>query len=250
MQAFLTLTRRELSSFLGSLTGYVIIGAAALQMGLSFSILLWKLADISTATPITELFYISPFFWLIVLLSTPIITMRLFALEKYSGTFETLMTTPVGDLQVVLAKFTGALIFYMVMWLPLAGCLALFHHYTNDPSSIDLGAIGTTYLGIFLVGCLYTSIGCLGSSLTKSQITASMITLAIGMALFLLSFLGERAPNEVTWLTQTLNHINMIDHMQDFSRGIVDTRWVSYYVSLTGLFLFLTYRVVESRRWK
>jgi ABC-2 type transport system permease protein len=111
MQPFLTLTRRELAGFFVSLTGYVIIAAAVFQMGLSFVILINNLKGESTPMPVTEMFYITAFFWLILLLSAPVITMRSFALEKYSGTFETLMTAPVGDLQVVLAKFFGALIF-------------------------------------------------------------------------------------------------------------------------------------------
>ena len=81
--------------------------------------------------PVTELFYATPFFWLILLLAAPVITMRLFAQEKFSGTFETLMTTPVSDLQVVLAKFTAALLFYLVMWLPLLACMFVVRHYTQ-----------------------------------------------------------------------------------------------------------------------
>src|ERR1017187_5967285 len=115
MRAYWTLTRRELGGFFLSLSGYIIIGAALVLMGLSFVVILDKLQK-PTIMPVTEVFYNSPFFWLILLLTTPVITMRLFALEKFSGTFETLMTTPVSDLQVVAAKFTAALVFYILMW--------------------------------------------------------------------------------------------------------------------------------------
>ena len=115
MRAYWTLVRRELAGFFLSLSGYVIIAAALVLMGLSFVVILEKLQK-PTIIPVTELFYITPFFWLILLLTTPVITMRLFALEKFSGTFETLMTTPVSDLQVVAAKFTAALVFYVLMW--------------------------------------------------------------------------------------------------------------------------------------
>src|SRR6266566_4804520 len=103
--------------------GYVIIAAATFLMGLSFVSLIATLGNEPSPMPVTELFYQTFYFWLIVLLATPVITMRLFALEKSSGTFETLMTTPVGDLQVVAAKFSAALFFYMVMWLPMLVCL-------------------------------------------------------------------------------------------------------------------------------
>ena len=114
--------------------------------------------------PVTEMFYSTFYFWLILLLATPVITMRLFALEKASGTFETLMTTPVGDLQVVAAKFTAAVIFYMVTWLPLLACLFIVRHFTNQPGALDAGTVGGMYLGIFLIGCLFLVAGllCLG----------------------------------------------------------------------------------------
>jgi ABC-2 type transport system ATP-binding protein len=101
------------------------------------------------------------YFWLIVLLVAPVITMRLFALEKATGTFETLMTTPVGDLQVVAAKFTAAVIFYMVMWLPTLACLFIVRHFTNQAGRAGRGTVGGMYLGIFLSGCLFLSLGCL-----------------------------------------------------------------------------------------
>jgi ABC-2 type transport system permease protein len=250
MRAYLTLTRRELGSFFVSVAGYVIIAAALFQMGLSFVILVKSLHAEATPMPITELFYITPFFWLILLLSTPIITMRLFALEKYSGTFETLMTTPVGDIPVVLAKFTAALLFYMVMWLPLLGFILFLRKYMSDPGVVDFGGVASTYFGIFLLGCLYMSLGCFASALTRNQIIAAMISFALGISLFLLSFLSESLPLQGGWTTALFNYVAMVEHMQDFARGVVDTRHVIFYLSLTAFFLFLTYRVIESRRWR
>ncbi len=250
MQAFLTLTRRELASFFVSMTGYVIIAVAVFQMGLSFVILLNNLQGESTPMPVTEVFYVTAFFWLILLLSAPVITMRLFALEKYSGTFETLMTAPVGDLQVVLAKFFAAMIFYMLMWLPLLGCILIVQRFTGGATALDPGTIASTYFGIFLIGCLYMSLGCFASAMTRSQMIAAMVGFAIGITFFLLSFLSEQLSASKSWWSQALNYIAMREHMRDFSRGIIDTRYVVFYLSLTVLFLFLTYRVVESRRWK
>lgn len=250
MQPYLTLTRRELASYFVSLIGYVIIAVATLLTGLSFVVLLKKLGSDPTPMPMSEMFYNTYFFWLIVLLTAPIITMRLFALEKSSGTFETLMTTPVSDLQVVLAKFSAALIFYMVMWLPLLGCIFVLRHHTTNPMAVDYGALGATYLGIFLVGCLFMSFGCFASAITRSQIIAAITSTAIGFALFLLSVLAESVTVATDWMNQALTYMSISEQMSDFSRGIVDTRWIIFYVSLTVLFLFLTYRIVESRRWK
>lgn len=250
MSAYLTLTRRELGAYFISMTGYVIIAAAVFLTGLSFTVLVTKLQDVSTPMPVTELFFATPFFWLIILLAAPIITMRLFAHEKFSGTFETLMTAPVSDRQVVLAKFTAAWLFYMLMWLPLLGSIFILRRYTSDPTVMDAGALGGTFLGIGLLGGAFMAGGLFASSLTRSQIIAAMIGLAGGVSLFLLSFLGEQVNADSGWLPQLFSYLNLFDHMQDFARGVVDTRPVIFYLSLTGLFLFLTLRVVDSRRWR
>jgi ABC-2 type transport system permease protein len=250
MQPYLTLTRRELASYFISLTGYIIIAAVVFLIGLSFWNILSALQGQSTPTPVTEIFYQTVYFWLILLLSSPVITMRLFALEKYSGTFETLMTTPVSDLQVVLAKFSAALIFYTVMWLPLIGCVFILRHFSKDNSILDYGSLGGTFLGIFLLGCLFMSVGCFASSLTKSQIIAAMTSSVLGITLFLLSFVAQRVTVQSDWLNTALNYVSITEHMADFARGIIDTRWIVFYVSVTVFFLFLTHRVVESRRWK
>src|SRR5438045_5057083 len=106
--------------------------------------------------PVTEM--LTPFYWAVFVLPTPIITMRLFALEKFSGTFETLMTTPVSDFQVVLAKFTAALMFYVLMWLPLLGCIFVVRFYTNEPAVFDAGVAASTFAGVILLGSLFLSL--------------------------------------------------------------------------------------------
>jgi ABC-2 type transport system permease protein len=250
MQAYFTLARRELAGYFLSMTGYVILAAAMFLMGFSFVVLLVKLQHEPTPMPITELFYVTPFFWLILLLATPVITMRLFALEKFSGTFETLMTTPISDLQVVLAKFTAALIFYLVMWLPLLGCLFVVRYYTSERAAVDTGIVCSTFLGIFLLGCLFVSLGCCASSLTRSQVTAAMISLVFGGSMFLLGVLADQIPVQASWQEQVLGCFAFFDQMHDFARGVVDTRPAVLMLSLSFFFLFLTLRVVESRRWK
>jgi ABC-2 type transport system permease protein len=175
--------------------------------------------------------------------------MRLFALEKFSGTFETLMTTPVTDRQVVAAKFTAALVFYTIMWLPLLACIFIVTRWAIDSAPLDPGILGSTFAGILLLGCVFLSGGCFASAVTRHQAVAAIITLAFGFALFTLSFLADRLPSD-TWQSQVLSFFALRDHMTDFVRGSVDTRPVVFCLSLTFFFLFLTLRVVESRRWK
>lgn len=251
MQAYWTLTRRELAAFFFSFTGYIIIAAALLMMGISFVFILGKLQKPMPMTmPVTELFYITPFFWLLLLLTTPVITMRLFALEKFTGTFETLMTTPVSDVQVVAAKFTAAMLFYALMWLPLLGCLLIVQHYAGGTGYLDAGVVGGSFLGILLLGGLFISLGCFASAVTRSQVIAAMMSLALSASVFLLGYVASQLPVQDTWQSEVLGCFALFEQMHDFARGAVDTRPVILLVSLTLFFLFLTLRVVESRRWK
>jgi len=250
MKIFWTLMRRELAAFFLSITGYVVIAAVTFLIGSSFVMLIRNLGSNPFSMPVTELFFNSMLFWVVVILVTPVITMRLFALEKASGTYETLMTTPVRDLQVVAAKFTAALIFYMVMWLPTLACLFIVAHFTNQTNALDAGMVGGMYLGIFLSGCLFLAIGCFTSSLTRSQVVAAMISLAAGVFLLIVAYLAQVIPATEQWPAQLLLYFNLFKQMDDFTRGVVDMRTVIFYVSLTFFFLFLTLRVVESRRWK
>jgi ABC-2 type transport system permease protein len=251
MSIFLVLLRRELAGYFFSLTGYVIIAAITFLTGASFVQLIDAMAGgDAESMPVTQMFFESYYFWMIVLLSAPVITMRLFALEKASGTFETLMTTPVGDLEVVMAKFTASFLFYAVMWLPLLGCLFLVGRFTDQAHTLDLGAVGGMYLGIFLAGAFFLSFGCLASSLSRSQMVAAMISLAFGVSQFALAWWAMNQPISDQWQAQLLSNFNVFAQMDDLARGTVDTRAVLFYVTTTFLFLFLTLRVVESRRWK
>jgi len=251
MKIFLTLLRRELAAFFLSITGYVIIASVTLLTSLGFVVLIAGLVSSDpTIAPVTEIFYSTFSFWLVVLLVAPVITMRLFALEKSSGTFETLMTTQVGDLQVVAAKFTAAIIFYMVTWLPMLVCLFIVRRFTNQPGALDAGTVGGMYLGIFLTGGLFLSLGCFASALTRNQMTAATISFAGGVGLFSLAYLARNVTDAGGWQAQVLSCFNLFDQMHDFARGVVDTRAVIFYASTTFLFLFLTLRVVERRRWK
>jgi ABC-2 type transport system permease protein len=250
MRKYLVLARRELSSYFGSFSGYLIIAAVLFLLGLSFNDILFKLNSEPTEMPVTEGFFITFYFWMVFLLTAPVMTIRAFALERFSGTYETLMTSPVGDLQVVLAKFSGALAFYLLTWLPLLGYLLVVRAYSNDPASLDPRVVASTFLGITLIGALYIAIGCFASALTRSQIVAAMLSYAIGLSLFLLSLRGLSAAPPSGWVVKIYSHIAMYDHLEQFARGLVDTRALVFYISLTFLFLFLTWKVVESRRWK
>jgi len=250
MGTFFALIRRELASFFLSWTGYVIIAAVLFLVGFSFHSMLRGLNSEPTPVPITQLFYGTLYFWLVLLVVSPIITMRSFAQEKSLGTYETLMTTPISEARVVLAKFAGALFFFMIMWLPLLGCLLIVRHYTNDPTAFDWGNVGSTYFGLLLVGSLYMSMGICASAITRSQIIAAMVTFAIGISVFMLSFLSSAFAAEKGWMAALVSYVALMEHMRDFSQGAIDSRALVFYVTMTVFFLFLTHKFVESRRWK
>ncbi|RME93945.1 MAG: hypothetical protein D6766_07100 [Verrucomicrobia bacterium] len=250
MKVWWILLRRELGAYLMSLTGYVILAVVTFLLGVGFTLVVMAYNGDSVTVPLTELFYSTLFFWLILLVATPVITMRLFAQERAAGTYETLMTAPVGEVEVVMAKFTAGFLFYALMWSPLLACLGIVHHYTGGGSAFDWWPVASTGVGILLMGALYVAIGCLASALTRSQIVAAILSFAMGLTLFLLSFAQYGLETRGGWMADAAGYLSMLDHMEDFVRGVVDTRRVVFYLSLTVLFLFLTVKVVESRRWK
>jgi ABC-type transport system involved in multi-copper enzyme maturation, permease component len=250
MRVFLTLARRELGTYFVSLTGYVTLAAVALLCGWTFCVMIRGMGTASFPLPVTELFFQSPMFWFILLIANAVITMRLYAHEKYSGTYETLMTTPVSDLQVVTAKFSAAWVFYMITWLPFLGCCYLIQKYANQAGALDQAVLIGTYVGIGLFGAFFISFGAFASALTSNQMVAAMISLLMGMTLFGLSYMAGPGFAGATWQEQVLSRFGFFEQMREYAHGVIDTRSVLLLVSLTFLFLFLTLRVVESRRWK
>jgi ABC-2 type transport system permease protein len=250
MQVYLTLTRRELGSMFSSMAGFIIIAGAVFLMGMSLMDMLMLLQGQAMPVPITQMFYNTGFFWQILLLATPLITMRLFAHEKFSGTFETLMTAPVSDLEVVLAKYTAAMIFFNLLWLPSIGSMLVLRQYMSRVDVFDPGLLCSMYLGVFLLGALFVSLGCFASAMTRSQIVAAMISFTMGYTLYLMSFLPGHLPVTQGWRGTLASYVSLFDHMTEFSRGTVDSRYVVFYITATLFFLYLTLRTVQSRRWK
>ncbi|NGO39513.1 ABC transporter permease [Limisphaera ngatamarikiensis] len=250
MTAFWVLFRRELAAYLVSLSGWVIMAAVAFLVGLSFVDLLLAVRQTPLPVHVTEVFYQTPYFWMVVLLSGPVITMRLFAQERASGTYETLMTSPVRDGTVVAAKFGAAWVFYLLVWLPLPGCVTLIRYWTGEAQALEWPLLGSTYLGIGLLGALFLSMGCFASALTRSQTVAAMVGGLLAVSLFLAGFAVSDRGSESSWWVQVLGAFALVDHMRDFTRGVVDLRPVVLYASTSLAFLYLTLRAVEGRHWK
>lgn len=248
MNAFLTLWRKELTGYFLSPIAYIVTIFFLLVMGAIFSLLVSVLAEGPAGVTVMNLLFGSPFYWMTMLVIVPVLTMRLLAEEKKSGTIETLMTAPVSDTAVVLAKYAGAVSFYLVMWLPTIGYIFVLKQFSSLMAPIDLGPMAGGYLGALLIGMFYLAVGLFCSALTSNQIVSAIATFAV-LIVFFLGGLMDYLSHDAT--VQTISqYISSYNHMLDFSRGLIDTRPVVLYLSGTALALFATVKVVEARHWK
>ncbi|MCX6996861.1 MAG: ABC transporter permease [Kiritimatiellaeota bacterium] len=248
MKAFFTLWRRELGAYFLSPIAYVMMIFFLLIMGCGFAILATALAGAGSAgAPVMGLLFDSFFFWMPTLMLAPLLTMRLLAEEKRSGTIETLMTAPVTDPAVVLAKYAGALSFYGVIWAPTAAYVIILRVF-SPATPLDLGPIAGGYLGALLIGGFYLAIGLFCSALTRNQIVAAIICFALVCVAFFSGFLGFILRDGAA--RNVVQYFSSLAHMRDFARGVVDTRPIVFYLTGTALMLFATVKVVEARKWK
>ena len=180
---------------------------------------------------------------LLILLFSALLTMRLISEERKLGTWELLLTAPVREYEIVLGKFFSCL-------LVLAGMLILTLYFPlllmifGDP---DTGPILTSYLGLFLLGSASVAIGIFASSLTPNQIVSAVVAGGILFGLWFLGMVGSLIPEP---LGEILSYFSLSDHFPGFVRGVVDTRDVVYYLSVTAVFLFLSVRSIETERWR
>lgn len=247
MSGFLAIAGRELRAYFFSPLAYVILTFFLLVNGGVFLLIVSFLnnprAGGSTA-PLKLFFGDTFFFWLILLFVTPILTMRLLSEERRSGTIEMLMTAPVSEAQVVVAKYLAALGFYLFLWLPTLAYVVIVTMY----GEVDWGPIASGYLGVLGIGAVFLAVGLFGSSFTKNQVVAAFSTFAMLIFFFAVAFLDSLVTNEA--LKEALSYINLLDHMDDFGKGIVDSRRLVYYLSTVALFLFLTSRALEAKKWR
>ncbi|MCS6771362.1 MAG: ABC transporter permease [Kiritimatiellae bacterium] len=248
MKAFAVLWKKELTGYFFSPIAYVVAVFFLASIGLIFSLLVSILAEGPAGISIMNLLFGSPFYWMSMLVLAPVLTMRLLAEEKKSGTIETLLTAPITDAQVVLAKFLGAICFYAFLWLPTGLFLLILRYFSVDMAPLDLGAVAGGYLGALLVGMLYLSIGLLCSALTSNQIIAAVCSFAVLLILFLAGLVEQIARDSA--VRAVSSYISSYVHMLEFSRGVIDSRPIVFYLSSTALVLFATVKVVESRTWK
>lgn len=249
MSGFWPIYKRELFAFFVTPLAWVLITVFLFVQGMHFFLLVDHFSDASAAmgsdqTPIQAFFGNTILLYLVLFLLVPPMTMRLFAEERRAGTIETLMTAPVSSWAVVLAKYASVLTTYIAMWLPTAFYLVILQR----AGDVDWGVAASAYLGVLLVGAGYLAIGLLMSAITNSQFLALVLTALLVLALFILG-VGEFVTREGTLMHDICAHVSVWAHMNDFASGLVDSRRIVFYGSITLLCLFVTVRAVDAWRW-
>ncbi len=253
MRNVLAIAGKEMRGYFASPIAYIVIGFFALLYGWFFYVPLAFFnrqsmqmgAEMGGALNINQAL-IGPMLTnttVVILFVMPMITMRTYAEEKRSGTIELLLTSPLSDVQIILGKFLGALGLYAAMLAVTLIHLGILFLYGNP----EWKPVLTGYLGLFLMGGCFLSVGLLISSLTKNQIAAGMVTFAVFLMLWVINWIGSFVGPTAQ---AVLSHLSITEHFDDFSRGVLDTKHLIYYVSFIVLGLFLTAKSVDSERWR
>ncbi len=234
MRTILTIARRELRSYFVSPIAYVVVALFLALHSYMFSIILLLSQE-------ATLRYLFGTMTTVLLFVAPVLAMRLLAEEYRSGTIEVLLTAPVRDWELVVGKWLAAVTLWGVMLV-----LTLIYPYVlsvfGDP---DWGPIISGYMGIFLFGAALLALGTLASATTENQIVAAIVGVVLTVGLWVLRGAGDLMKGSVS---KIVNYVALADHTVDFSRGVVDTRDVLYFISLIVVALFLATRAVEMRR--
>lgn len=247
------LAQKELRAYFASPIAYVIIGFFALVFGWFYVVAVNFFMQASLQMGVSgqgqvniNTMAIRPMLQnvaVVALFVLPLITMRTYSEEKRSGTIELLLTSPLTDFQIIMGKFLGAVSLYFLMLAVTSIHMIILFIYGNP----EWKPIVTGYLGLFLMGASFISIGLLISSLTRNQIVAGMVTFAV---LLLVWTIGWMADSAGPMMQAVLKALSITDRFDDFSKGVIDLKHVVYYLSFITFGLFLTAKSVDSERWR
>lgn len=242
----ISLLRKEINSFLNSLVGYSVIATFLVLTNL----MLWVIPG-SFNIPELEMATMEPFFFLapwVFLLLVPAITMKSFAEEIDSGTIELLFTRPLTDVQIITAKFLGAISLLLITLIPTLVTYYTIIAYGNPQGNIDHGATIGSYIGLILMASVYVSIGVFASSITSSQIVAFVVTIVLCFILFF-AFHSLASFEIFGTFDNILLKLGIKFHYDHLSTGLIDTRDVVYFITVIIAFLLITKFRLGLRRW-
>ena len=250
MRIFLVLLEREMKSYFYSPVAYIVLCFFLVLTGFNAYAMISLLNSAPVDITLVFAFFNNAIFWFAFIPLIPLLTMRLYSEEFKLGTIETLMTAPVNDWQVVLSKFAGAFLFYTVLWVPTSLYFVIFKYVTRAQATDALGAFGGSYLLLLLMGAFYLSLGCLASVLTRNQIVAAIMALVFVVVMFFTGLFGYIFGTASQSFRDFISYFSSIDHMQHFTRGLIDTRAVVFYVTMTIFLQILTFQIFQFRKWK
>ncbi len=245
----LVLYIKEIRSFLSSLIGYIAIGVFITLIG----VFLWivpteaggaNILDNNFAN-IDPLFTIAPWVYLFLI---PAITMRSFSEERKSGTIELLLTRPLTDLQIVLAKYLAGFTLVIISLLPTLIYYYAVHSLGSPKGNIDTGGMWGSYIGLLFLGAGFVSIGILASAISENQVIAFIIALLLCLFCYIGFDLIAQSGIFLKW-SAFIKNLSINEHYISMSRGVIDTRDVLYFISVIALFNLLTKLSLESRKW-
>jgi len=246
VRGFWPIFKRELFALFVTPLAWVLMTAFLIVQGLHFALLTTQFAadpEIGEGGPIQAFFGGTMLLYLPLLFMCPLLTMRLFAEERKSGTIEALLTAPVDTAGVVLGKYAAALVTYAAMWAPTVLYIVLI----AKTGEVDWRVVGSSYLGVLGIGAGYLAIGTMASAMSKSQLGAAMVSSMILIGLFVLGlgeFVFDAGPER-----EIAAYVSVWSQMGDFSQGVIDLRRVVLDATFAALPLFITVRAVDAWRW-
>ena len=242
----LSLLKKEIRGFFSSLSGYIVI---VLFLAIT-SLFLWvfpgemNIMDGGYAT-LEPLFFIAPWVFLFLV---PAITMRMFAEERKAGTLDLLLTRPLTEMHVILAKYLASVLLVLVSLIPTLIFYISVYLLGNPQGNLDTGGTWGSYIGLFFLASVYAAIGLFASSFTENQIISFLIAVVLCFLLYAGFDLLSALP-AFHKIESLVIYLGISDHYKSLSRGVVDTTDIIYYLGIIGLFLFFTRTVLESRKW-
>ncbi|MFM2206129.1 MAG: hypothetical protein RL213_104 [Bacteroidota bacterium] len=242
-----SLFKKEVNGFFSTLSGYVVIILFLATTGL----LLWVIPGTDFNIPdnryavMDGLFILAPWLFLFLI---PAITMRMFAEENRSGTIELLMTSPLSDLEIVLAKYFAAVLLTVLALIPTLFYFVSIWRLASPPGNIDVAGTAGSYLGLIFLCSGFASIGIFASAITSNQIVSFLTGMLLCFYFYSgFDFLGSVALPEGA--ANVIARFGMSSHFSALSRGVIDTRDAVYFISLSAFFLLLTRFTLEKRKW-
>ena len=241
-----SLLKKEINDFLGSLIGYITIFVFLSTLGLFMWVFPGDMNILESGyAQMNTFFNLAPWVFLFLI---PAITMRSFAEEKKSGTLELLITKPLSEIQIITAKFLAGLVLVVFSILPALVYFYSIYQLGNPVGNIDMGATWGSYIGLIFLGGAYVSIGIFASSITDNQIIAFIL----GVFLCFFFYAGIESLSTLRIFQDIeifIVKLGINEHYLSMSRGVIDTRDMLYFISLSIFFILLTKTVISSRKW-